>query len=85
MAKEHEGCTVICVDENVKNYPGLNIKNVGSREDSNEIASNLYKILRECDDEGVEFILSESFSDKGIGAAVMNRLIKAAGHKIIDV
>ena len=85
MAKEHEDCTVICVDENVKNYPGLNIKNVGSREDSNEIASNLYKILRECDDEGVEFILSESFSDKGIGAAVMNRLIKAAGHKIIDV
>ena len=85
MAKEHKECTVICVDEHVKDYPGLNIKNVGSAKDSNEIASNLYKILRECDDEGVEFILSESFSDKGIGAAVMNRLIKAAGHKIIDV
>ena len=85
MAKEHKECTVICVDEHVKDYPGLNIKNVGSAKDSNEIASNLYKILRECDDEGVDFILSESFSDKGIGAAVMNRLIKAAGHKILDV
>ena len=85
MAKEHTGCTVICVDEHVKDYQGYNIKNVGSAKDSNEIASNLYKILRECDDEGVEFILSESFSDKGIGAAVMNRLIKAAGHKILDV
>ena len=27
---------------------------------------------------------TEGFSDKGIGQAVMNRLLKAAGHKIID-
>ena len=85
MAEEHKGCTVICVDEHAERYSGLNLKKVGKKEDSGEIASNLYKVLRECDDEGVEYILSESFSDKGIGAAVMNRLIKAAGHKIIDV
>ena len=85
MAGEHKGCTVICVDENADKYHGVNLKKVGKKEDALEIASNLYKVLRECDDEGVEYILSESFSDKGIGAAVMNRLIKAAGHKIIDV
>ena len=66
-------------------YPGLNIKVVGSEKDNEEIAANLYKVLRECDDENVSVILSESFSDKGIGSAVMNRLIKAAGHKIMDV
>ena len=73
------------MDENADKYHGVNLKKVGKKEDALEIASNLYKVLRECDDEGVEYILSESFSDKGIGAAVMNRLIKAAGHKIIDV
>ena len=32
-----------------------------------------------------EQIYSESFSSDGIGQAIMNRLLKAAGHKIINV
>ena len=78
-------CTVLCVSEDVGFFAGMNIKDVGSEDDYEAIAANLYRVLRECDDEDTEFIISESFSDKGIGAAVMNRLIKAAGHKIIDV
>ncbi len=84
-AAGNPSCTIICVSEHIGDYEGLKVKNAGSADDGNEIASNLYKILRECDDEGVEYIISESFSDKGIGAAIMNRLIKAAGHKITQV
>lgn len=85
MAQNKERCVILSVSEHIDEYNGYYVKNVGSRNDSLEIASNLYKVLRECDDENIELILSESFSDKGIGAAVMNRLIKAAGHKIEDV
>ena len=73
------------MSEHVNEFAGMKVKDVGSEKDYNEIAASLYRVLRECDDENTALILSESFSDKGIGAAVMNRLIKAAGHKIIDV
>ncbi len=59
------------------------VKNIGSRQDEEAIAKNLYRILREFDDEKVEVIFSESFSGTGMGQAVMNRLLKAAGHKVI--
>lgn len=59
------------------------VKNIGSRQDEEAIAKNLYRILREFDDEKVEVIFSESFSGTGMGQAIMNRLLKAAGHKVI--
>ena len=36
------------------------------------------------DDEEVAYIFSEAFAVEGIGNAIMNRLIKAAGHQIIE-
>ena len=38
---------------------------------------------REFDDEAVEVIFSEGFDSVGMGQAIMNRLLKAAGHKVI--
>lgn len=61
------------------------VKNIGSRLDEEAIARNLYRILREFDDEKVEVIFSESFSGTGMGQAIMNRLLKAAGHKVIHL
>ena len=49
------------------------------------IAHRLYTILREFDDEDVEVIFSESFDASGIGQAIMNRLLKAAGHMVIEL
>ena len=50
-----------------------------------ETAHALFRILREFDEEDVQKIYSESFDEKGVGAAVMNRLIKAAGRQVIKV
>ena len=33
---------------------------------------------------GVDYIYSESFTGSGLGTAIMNRLIKAAGHRVIQ-
>ncbi|MDR1017614.1 MAG: threonylcarbamoyl-AMP synthase [Lachnospiraceae bacterium] len=61
------------------------VKIVGTKEDESLVAASLFRVLREFDDEGVDFILSPSFANVGIGVAIMNRLKKAAGNKIIQV
>ena len=45
----------------------------------------LFAVLREFDDEKVTKIYSEGFSDQGLGQAIMNRLLKAAGHRVVRV
>lgn len=74
---------VIATSENCPLYKADVVKNVGSRADEEEIAGNLYNILREFDDEDVEIMYSESLDFGGLGQAIMNRLLKAAGHEVI--
>lgn len=57
---------------------------MGSRADEDSIAHELYRILRDCDELDVDVIFSESFSTPRIGQAIMNRMLKAAGHQVID-
>ncbi|WP_457754139.1 L-threonylcarbamoyladenylate synthase [Thermococcus sp.] len=55
--------------------------NLGNSEE--EVAKNLFRALRELDKSGVDVILAEGIEEKGLGLAVMNRLRKAAGYKIV--
>ncbi len=43
-----------------------------------EYAKNLFSFFRQCDDAGIKTIYCEKVSEKGIGAAIMNRLKKAS-------
>ncbi|ATW25990.1 L-threonylcarbamoyladenylate synthase [Candidatus Formimonas warabiya] len=52
---------------------------LGSRQDLSGIAHRLFSAFRNCDLSGAEIILIEEFSHQGMGAAVMNRIRKAAG------
>ena len=54
-------------------------------DEADTVAHNLYGVLREMDDLGVQYIYSESFAQDHLGFAVMNRLDKAAGHRILAV
>lgn len=76
---------VIATDETVAMYEADVPRSVGKRTDAAAAARGLYRILREFDDEGVELICSESFDGEGVSQAVMNRLLKAAGHRVINV
>lgn len=74
---------IISPSEHCALYRADSIKNVGSINDEAEIARNLFRVLREFDDENIEIIYSEGFLDEGVSMATMNRLLKAAGHKEI--
>ena len=83
--REGKKTGVIATDETASLYLADSVKSVGSRQDEEAIAHSLYRILREFDDEGMEVMYSEAFSLRGMGQAIMNRLLKAAGHHVIEV
>ena len=58
---------------------GAKIYSLGSRAQLGEAAARLFSALREMDDEGVAYAFAEDLPREGIGEAVMNRLLKAAG------
>ena len=61
------------------------ILSIGSRENEESIAHNLFAVLRKCDELGADVILGETYSDEGLGMAIMNRLVKACGYSICEV
>ena len=58
---------------------------MGSKKRVEEVASSLFEGLRLCDERGMDLILAEGVEEGGLGTAIMNRLQKAAGKKIIYV
>ncbi|RVU54681.1 L-threonylcarbamoyladenylate synthase [Anaerosphaera multitolerans] len=80
----HLKIAVLATEETVNDYKNVDLLlNLGSRENMEEIAGNLFEMLRRCDDEKVDLIYIEGFEVRGIGASVMNRIVKACGGKII--
>lgn len=76
---------VIGTSEFIDQYAECVHKNIGSRQDEVTIARNLYEILREFDTEEVDYMYTEAFETTGMGQAIMNRLLKAAGHRVVEV
>ncbi len=54
---------------------------IGSSENKEEMATNLYKALRQCDRTNADVILAAELDLEGVGTAFMNRLVKAADGK----
>lgn len=89
MTKENEEkgiyTGIIGTEETIGCYTQGLVKSMGTRMDELSISSRLYGILREFDESDAKIIYSESFEEGAMGSAIMNRLLKAAGHKIIHV
>lgn len=76
---------IIATDESASCYPEGIVKSIGARSCEETIARHLYGVLREFDQCGVDCIFSEAFDTPQMGRAIMNRLLKAAGHHKIQV
>ncbi len=70
---------VLCSEE-MKDYYPVQVKKVvlGSRDNLLEVASNLFKELRNKENMEYSQIIAEPFPETGVGLAIMNRLRKAA-------
>lgn len=76
---------VIGTEESLLYYKEGDVRSIGSRQDELSISQHLYAILRDFDQSDLSVIYSESFETPQMGQAIMNRLIKAAGHQIITL
>ncbi len=85
--KESHGfkTAVLTTKDNALLYKAENVILLGDERRGETVAARLYSALRECDDLGAEYIYSESYDDTDFGGAIMNRLIKAAGHRVVSV
>ena len=73
---------IMGTDYNMLNYKDFISYSLGKPQNPEEIAENLFKVLRKFDDTDVDLIIAESINTEGIGEAVMNRLCKAAGYNL---
>ncbi|MGE5529309.1 MAG: L-threonylcarbamoyladenylate synthase [Patescibacteria group bacterium] len=70
--------------ESVPALHGLGlVLDLGPRDDPATACRRLFTLLRECDGAGVDGILAEAGDAKGLGLAVHNRLLKAAGGHVV--
>lgn len=76
---------IMATEETRDKYKADLILSVGSRKNVETIAANLFATIRELDGEGVDLILAEGIKDDNLGNAIMNRMVKAANRKIIQV
>ena len=77
---------VMTFTEDTAQFSGADlVADMGDPENEGRAASLLYDTLRRCDDEEMDLIFSEEFDNGQLGPAIMNRLIRAAGHNIIKV
>lgn len=76
---------IIATDETARCYERGLVKSLGARNCEGEISMHLFEVLRSFDETDVDCIYSESFGGAVIGQAIMNRLLKAAGHRVIKV
>lgn len=76
---------VLCsneVAENIKD--GVSVIRLGSEGNLYEIAKNLFGSFRDVDNTDADFALIQSFPERGIGLAIMNRILKASESEPAD-
>ncbi|WP_374055235.1 L-threonylcarbamoyladenylate synthase [Rossellomorea sp. FM04394] len=83
--KKAEGLKVgvLTTEEFMDDFEADVILSVGRREDLTTVARSLYDTLRAFNKSDVDIIFAEMFPEEGVGLAIMNRLQKAAGYRVV--
>ncbi|WP_197525190.1 L-threonylcarbamoyladenylate synthase [Symbiobacterium thermophilum] len=82
-AEEGKRVGILCSAESRGVYVAPVILEYGARGDLAGIASDLFGTLRAFDRHQVDVILAEGVPEEGLGLAIMNRLRRAAGGRVI--
>ena len=78
---------ILIADEDAAAFDdsGAVIQMLGSADHPKQIATALFAGLRALETAGVDVILCRNFDERGLGLAIRDRLLKAAGGKIIKL
>jgi L-threonylcarbamoyladenylate synthase len=85
-AKEKGETTgILTCREHIHHFRADLVVPCGSLAQPETIAHELFAALRSFDNASITYIAAEAFAEAGIGSAVMNRLMKAAGQRIVRI
>lgn len=86
IVKEHitDKTLIIGCDEHASTYDCYKYLNYGKKMDYDAISHNIFAYLRQADKYDPDLIIIEGVKKKGLGIAIMNRLIRAAGYNYIE-
>lgn len=75
---------ILVVDEDIADatLPDARVVSLGSQGNLPQVAHRLFATLRDLESDGVQFILTRTIGAEGIGAAIQDRLTRAAASKI---
>jgi len=79
-----ERAGVLVADEDIAAFrdSGAVVRTLGDAAAPEQVAAALFASLRALEEAGVQVILSRSFDEHGLGLAIRDRLLKAAGGKV---
>jgi L-threonylcarbamoyladenylate synthase len=83
LPKPNQHCALLAWNAIENDERFIAIRNLSERKDLREGAANLFRYLRELDALDVDLIVAEPVPDRGLGAAIMDRL-RRASHGSLD-
>ena len=83
LPKPNQHCALLAWNAIENDERFVAIRNLSERKDLREGAANLFRHLRELDALDVDLIVAEPVPDRGLGAAIMDRL-RRASHGSLD-
>ena len=86
LINEHkeEKTTIIGFSEHKKFFPDCIYHELGKRNDLDEIAKNIFTLLRKADKDNSDIIIIEGVQKKGLGIAIMNRLLRSCSFNYYE-
>lgn len=84
LVNDGKSVGILTYDQYLDYFPTAKLLSLGSYDQPAEAAQNLYQVLRRFDELDVDVILAHGYpSTAGLGLALQNRLVKAAGFRLV--
>lgn len=84
LTEEGKKVGILATEQTKDNYSYGFVVSSGDRENPQTIASSFFKLLRYFDEQGMDVILTEGVDKQGMGMAIMNRMVRAAGYNVVQ-
>ena len=85
IAKLYSNPIILSTTENINEYYKMNIINIGSKFNLEEISKNIFKILRQIEKLNPDIVIIEGVEKDKLGIAIMDRLEKACKGNYIEI
>lgn len=85
IAKGYNFPILLTFSENLQKYPSINLIDIGSKNNLKEVSKNIFAKLRQAEKLKPDIIMIEGIEKKGLGLAIMNRLLSVCNNHYIEI